>query len=343
VPPPRTVRGRRLLGWTWTTINGSPKKAIGILNNPLYEGRAIWNRSQKVRDPDTGKRVMRIRPEEEWVWTDAPELRIIPEALWKAVQERRAARRLTFRGHHQGRRPKYLLSGLLICGECGSHYIVQSKRHGVQWYGCAAHAEYRPAICGNGRMIRRERIERQLVNYVFQDMFTPLKLEFLDQVIERILTQHAQAPDEVRRLRQGELTRARAEGEHVIEAIRRGILMPTTKAMLEEAERRVAECEVAVPTAERVPARGQPPSSTINRYLEDLRGVLETDTDRARRLLVKMLGKVTLRRDGARLLADVKGNLPGLLDVDEEVFGRAGAGSPFLTLPHIVDDDLSVA
>ena len=162
-----------------------------ILNKPLYEGRAVWNRSQKVRDPDTGKRVMRIRPEEEWVWTDAPELRIIPEAVWKAVRERRAARRLTFRGHHQGTRPKYLLCGLLICGECGSHYIVQSKRQGVQWYGRAAHAERGLAICRNGRMIRRERIEQQLVDYVFRDTFTPLKLEFLDQVIERIVAQHA--------------------------------------------------------------------------------------------------------------------------------------------------------
>ena len=40
-------------------------------------------------------------------------------------------------------------------------------------------------------------------------------------------------------------------------------------------------------------------------YLEDLRGALETNTDRARRLLTKMLGKVALRRDGARLLAHV--------------------------------------
>ena len=102
------------------------------------------------------------------------------------------------------------------------------------------------------------------------------------------------------------------------------------KAMLEEAERRVAECEAAVATAEKIPVRIQPPSSSINRYLEDLRGALETDSDRARRLLVKMLGKVTLHRDGARLLADVKGNLRGLLDVDEEVFGRAGAGRGIL-------------
>lgn len=47
VTPPRPSRGRRLMGWTWTTINGSPKKGIGILNNPLYVGRVAWNRSQK--------------------------------------------------------------------------------------------------------------------------------------------------------------------------------------------------------------------------------------------------------------------------------------------------------
>ena len=164
------------------------------------------------------------------------------------------------------------------------------------------------------------------MDYVFHDMFTPPKLEFLDQVIERIFAQHAQAPEETARLRQGELARARAELEHVKEAIRQGILTPTTKTMLEEAERRVAECEAAVAAAQKMPAKIEPPSISIGRYLEDLRGALETKTDRARRLLAKMLGKVTLRRDGTRLLADVKGDLPSLLDVDEEVFGRAGAG-----------------
>lgn len=90
-------------------------------------------------------------------------------------------------------------------------------------------------------MIRRERIERQLVDYVFHDMFTPLKLEFLDQVIEPIFAQHTQAPDEVVRLRESELAWLSGELEHVKEAIRQGILTPTTRTMLEEAERRMAE------------------------------------------------------------------------------------------------------
>jgi hypothetical protein len=170
-----------------------------------------------------------------------------------------------------------------------------------------------------------------------------LSWSHLDQVIERIVAQHTQTPDEVVRLRQSELARARAELEHVKEAIRQGILTPTTKAMLEEAESKVAECEAAVVATRQMPTRIESPSSSIGRYLEDLRGALETDADRARRLLSKMLGKVTLRRDGERLLAEVKGDLRGLLDVGEEVFGRVGAGSPSLTLATLPPEDRIVA
>ena len=54
------------------------------------------------------------------------------------------------------------------------------------------------------------------------------------------------------------------------------------------------ECEAAVVITEKIPARMHPPSSSINRYLEDLRGALETDNDRAPWLPLKMLGKVTV-------------------------------------------------
>jgi DNA invertase Pin-like site-specific DNA recombinase len=64
VPSPRPRKGQRSLGWTPLTISGSAKRTLGILHNPLYVGRILWNRSQKVRDPDTGKRTMRPRPNE---------------------------------------------------------------------------------------------------------------------------------------------------------------------------------------------------------------------------------------------------------------------------------------
>lgn len=95
VPSPRTARGRRGGSWMPSTIGGSTPRALGILNNPMYAGHVAWNRSTKVRDPDTGRRIMRVRPPAEWIWTDAPKLRIVPEDLWERVQARRRQRAQT--------------------------------------------------------------------------------------------------------------------------------------------------------------------------------------------------------------------------------------------------------
>ena len=50
----------------------------------------VWNRQRFLKDPDTGKRVTRLNPESEWVIKDVPELRIVDDELWQAVQARYA-------------------------------------------------------------------------------------------------------------------------------------------------------------------------------------------------------------------------------------------------------------
>jgi len=52
-------------GWGPSTIHGNRKRGTGILNNELYIGRLVWNRLTYVKDPDTGKRVSRLNPEED--------------------------------------------------------------------------------------------------------------------------------------------------------------------------------------------------------------------------------------------------------------------------------------
>jgi site-specific DNA recombinase len=51
IAPPRGTR------WNASTINGSGKRGHGILRNPLYSGKQIWNRVRMLKDPSTGKRV----------------------------------------------------------------------------------------------------------------------------------------------------------------------------------------------------------------------------------------------------------------------------------------------
>ena len=47
----------------------------------------MWN-SHFVKNPDTGKRVARIDPPEDWIVAQVPELRIVGNALWQAAKAR---------------------------------------------------------------------------------------------------------------------------------------------------------------------------------------------------------------------------------------------------------------
>jgi hypothetical protein len=69
----RKVR-RRDGVWLASAIAGDPRRGTGILNNELYQGVYIWNRSRWVRDRETRRRVSRQRPQSERVVQNLPEL-----------------------------------------------------------------------------------------------------------------------------------------------------------------------------------------------------------------------------------------------------------------------------
>ncbi len=87
--------------------------------------------------------------------------------------------------------------------------------------------------------------------------------------------------------------------------------------MLQEAERRVADLEAVL----RSPAGRRKVvylPNVVEACLRDLKGSLETDPDAARDMLATLIGRVQLRRQGDRLVAEMRGNLPGILGVDEQ-------------------------
>lgn len=155
--------------WTDSTLRGHAKRGTGLINNELYIGRLIWNRLRYVKNPDTGRRVSRINPPEEWVVTEVPELRIVDDALWWAVKDRQSelsARYATVieatRAAHANRlnathRPRHLLSGLLECGVCGGSYTMR----GQDRYGCSNHVMN--GSCANGGGIARSVLEGRVL------------------------------------------------------------------------------------------------------------------------------------------------------------------------------------
>ena len=162
--------------WAGNTINGSRAKQHGILENRQYIGRVVYNKSRKLRDPDTGKRVDRPNPPSEWKTFEDPALRIIAEELWEQVQARLAGlRRAQKRGEPIHRRP-HMLSGLLRCGVCNGALII----HGVGKQGrrrvrCSTARE--AGTCTNTGSFYIDQIEQTVFRGIMYELRHPEALE----------------------------------------------------------------------------------------------------------------------------------------------------------------------
>jgi hypothetical protein len=81
-----------------------------------------------------------------------------------------------------GHDPRYLFRGFIYCGLCGSKMIIVSGngRRGYVKYGCPSH-RYR-GVCENRTMIRRDRLEEQLLTGLEKRVLSP---EMIDYAFDR--------------------------------------------------------------------------------------------------------------------------------------------------------------
>jgi DNA invertase Pin-like site-specific DNA recombinase len=121
---------RRANGWMGSAVRV-------ILRNPLYCGLQRWNVSQFVLNPDTGKHLRRARPKAEWVVHQNEALRIVTDAEFEQAHARTRGRNNGDRRLKVGGKPKFLLSGLLVCDTCKAHYVMGDNRA----YVCSSHRD----------------------------------------------------------------------------------------------------------------------------------------------------------------------------------------------------------
>jgi hypothetical protein len=152
-----------------------------MLRNERYRGVSVWGRTQKARNPETERKVSppsSTAPRR----VSVPHWRIIPEELWQAVEDRRKRTAADF--HRVGgmsrteRGRSYLFSGALGCGVCGGSIVICAGggKRGYTKYGCHAHKHN--GVCGNSLMIRRDRLEEQLLGAIRDQILTPTNLGY---------------------------------------------------------------------------------------------------------------------------------------------------------------------
>lgn len=184
---------RRAQGWMGSGIRV-------MLMNEIYRGEAIWNRSTWIKHPDTGRRVRRALPEAEWKRYHDDSLRIVPQSTWD-----RAAARIAHRTRHHVRSgyvAKYLLSGLLKCGECGGHFVMADARA----YSCSSFKGGK--ACGNAYRVPRRPLETTVLEPIRKQLLDPdlvrLMAEemrrYYDERMQAAQTSAAEAPKELQEL-----------------------------------------------------------------------------------------------------------------------------------------------
>lgn len=264
--------------WRDTAIRGHRIRGTGLLNNELYIGRLIWNRLRYIKDPETGRRVSRLNPQEKWITTDVPDMRIVDDALWARVKQRQGEIDATPRVQAiratrfwEKTRAKHLLTGLLRCGCCGGGFASVGK----DYLACAA--ARKQGTCTQNRSFRRGHLEDTVLTLLRQRLMRPEAVAaFIASVGREMNAGRAEESAERARLEaeQGKLIR-RVDG--LYEAIADGLRTTGLKAKLEEleAQRETIDAKLAEPKPS--PVRLHPQLSEI--YRRKVEELSETLTD----------------------------------------------------------------
>ncbi len=208
-------------GWGASTLHGNRERGTGILNNELYIGRQIWNRLTYAKDPDTGKRVSRLNPQDEWVISDVPELRIIEQSLWDAAKARQGTLKTknTADNIWDRRRPRTLFSGLLKCGSCGGGFSKVSQTQ----FGCSTARNKGKALCTNRLTISQTDLEERVLDALQDNLMDQDLLEvFCKEYAKERNRLNAEA-EQGRGAIEKELANANRDHSKLVDAIIAGI------------------------------------------------------------------------------------------------------------------------
>jgi DNA invertase Pin-like site-specific DNA recombinase len=308
--------------WAVSAIYGAPAKGAGILANETYVGRYVWNRGQWIKDPDTGKRQRVARPRSEWHVLDLPELRIVTDEQWHAVQARREAGRLAG-GRGRGATPRTLFGGLMTCGRCGGAVVAVDARR----YGCAAAKDRGATVC-TGVAVPREAADERLLDVVRAAFLSPESRLELQQAVHELTRAAARQAREADRAAAGQRADLQAEVDRLVEAIAAVGVSPALAARLQAAEARLQAAAAPAP----VPLGAVNMRAALADYerrVQRLEVALAEDRDAARRMLAELLGGITIRPgpDG-QVWADLESSEPARLLVAGSLLGWvAGARS----------------
>ncbi len=334
----RKLNGEGILGpsgkpWRDTAIRGHRIRGTGLLNNELYIGRLVWNRLRYIKDPETGRRVSRLNPRDQWIITDVPDMRIVDDALWERVKHRQGEIDATPRVQAiretrfwEKKRTTHLLTGLLRCGCCGGGFAAVGKDY------LACSAARKQDICTQKRSFKRHALEDVVLNLLRDRLMRPEAVAAFVASVSREMNA-GRAEESVARARltseRAKITR-RLDG--LYDAIADGLRTAGLKTKLEDMEAQLVEVDAKLAEPAPSPVRLHPQLSEMYRQkVEELSQTLADPEIRPAALetIRGLISAVTVHEtaDGG-IRIDLNGAitaLVGLAQPEAEAFINSGS------------------
>jgi site-specific DNA recombinase len=319
---------------TATQATWAPTAIREMLRRDLYAGRVIWNRSRFIKVPGTNRRVARPRPRSEWQISERPDLRIVSDELWQAVQLRQTRMQQLYGGNHgllnRSASSGHLLTGFIKCGLCEANLVIvtgRKRRHAM--YGCPQHW-YRGA-CTNSVRVRQADLESQLLCELQKALLQPAAISYvLDQFKRQLDLAQVNRTQETERT-QVRKTELNEELRRLTAAVAESGHSATLLHAIANRERELIELETFL----RQEDEGFRKSSEelqqfVHDRLSSLPDLLSCDVPRARTELAKHVSQITMHpadQNGDRhYVCQGNWNLLGSLTCRGDVRMVAGGG-----------------
>jgi len=169
-------------GWDPTAIRS-------MLLNPKYKGVLRFDmRHFVLTEQET--RVFTINPNQQWVEGPSKYIPAIVDAeLWERVNTKFAERR--GRGP-RGPRPKYGLTGLIMCATCKKPCQVASgtrKGHTYKYMRCGRAAKRGAAICTNRKYVSHDPALEALIAGVERGLFSEENVSYLTRQVRKMVSE----------------------------------------------------------------------------------------------------------------------------------------------------------
>ncbi len=300
--------------WGASTIYGNRQRGTGILNNELYIGRLVWNRLRYIKDPDTGKRISRHNPEEEWIIKEVPELRLIDDDLWKQVKQKQGEINGKSGGLHKTNRPTYLLSHLVKCGCCGGGYSMVGKTN----IGCST--KRNKGTCDNHLTMKREELEAAVLDSLSEHLMD-------ERLCAEFCAEYTRRRNELRQLRNAslndhkvELRKLEKQENKMIQAIMDGFANDELKVQMNSLDARKKILKSLLDGQKEEAVIFHP--NMADQYHKEIRNLVTTLKEPSTRtqaatLLRSLIDRIVLTptADGESLTVDLIGDLAGILSI----------------------------